>query len=80
MVVVTVFFFATFAIVYGFILADLVGDSSTACAYGAADESTFASASECADCGAARGRSTNNLHTGVVVVILLRLLTLGAIV
>jgi hypothetical protein len=47
-----VFAFALFALLYIFILADFVGDGTSACACSSADERAFATSGDTTDYGA----------------------------
>ncbi len=52
---------STFPFANGPVFADLVADSAAAGTDGTAEQSTFASANESADRGAARGRAADHL-------------------
>ena len=54
-VVATVLGLALLAVLHGLVLADFVGDGSSACACGAADERAFTASGEATDNGATSG-------------------------
>ena len=71
---------ASFALVDGFILADLVAYGTAACTDGTADKGALTSADETAEDCAARGRSTDDFGPGVMLVVVSGLGGFGALV
>ncbi len=71
---------ASFALVNGFILADLIPYGTAAGTDGTADEGALASADETADDRTSRGRSTDDFGSGVMLVIVSGLGGFGALV
>lgn len=80
MVVAWLLAFALLALLHVLVLADLVRDGATACAYSSADECTFASACKGTDDSATCGRASDDLGAGVFAMVLIGLLPFRTIV